>query len=125
MRRVPFLLALIALAAGIAAAPRHLASRVTTGGDFVHFESGHVHPAAMTPDGTRLLVVNTPDNHLTVFSLVGGTPVKVAEIPVGMEPVSVAALDDGTAWVVNQLSDNVSIVDLATLHVRAVLQVGD
>lgn len=125
MRRIPLLLALIALAAGIAAAPRHLASRVTTGGDFVHFESGHVHPAAMTPDGTRLLVVNTPDNHLTVFSLVGGTPVKVAEVPVGMEPVSVAALDDGTAWVVNHLSDDVSVVDLTTLHVRATIRTGD
>src|SRR5512134_1063205 len=104
MRRVPFLLALIALAAGIAVAPRHLASRVQTGADFTHFESGHVHPAAMTPDGTRLLVVNTPDNRLSVFSLTGQEPTRISEVPVGMEPVSVRALDNNTAWVVNHLS---------------------
>jgi len=129
MRHIPRLLILLALAAGLAAAPRHLISRpraaLTGASDFVHFESGHVHPAVLTPSGDRLLVVNTPDNRLSVFDLTGATPVRVAEIPVGMEPVSVAALDDGTAWVVNQLSDNVSIVDLAMLHVRAVLPVGD
>jgi YVTN family beta-propeller protein len=125
MRRISLLLALLVLAAGIGVAPRHLASRVTTGGDFVHFESGHVRPAAMTPDGNRLLVVNTPDNRLTVFSLTDTVPIRIAEIPVGMEPVSVAALDNGTAWVVNQLSDDVSIVDLTTMHVRATIRTGD
>ena len=125
MRRISLLLAIIVLAAGIASAPRHLASRVATGGDFVHFESAHVHPAVMTPDGNRLLVVNTPDNRLTVFSLTDTIPVRIAEIPVGMEPVSVAALDDTTAWVVNHLSDDVSIVDLTTMHVRATVRVGD
>ena len=125
MRRISLLLAILVLAVGIAAAPRHLASRVTSGSDFVHFESGQVRPAAMTPDGTRLLVVNTPDNRLTVFSLTDSVPIKIAEIPVGMEPVSVSALDDNTAWVVNNLSDDVSIVDLTTKHVRATLRVGD
>lgn len=125
MRRISLLLAILVLAAGIAVAPRRLASRVTSGGDFVHFESGHVRPAAMTPDGTRLLVVNTPDNRLTVFSLTDTVPIRIAEIPVGLEPVSVAALDNNTAWVVNQLSDDVTIVDLTTLHVRATLRTGD
>jgi len=125
MRRISLLLAILVLAAGIASAPRHLASRVATGGDFVHFESAHVHPAVMTPDGNRLLVVNTPDNRLAVFSLTDTIPVRIAEIPVGMEPVSVAALDDTTAWVVNHLSDDVSIVDLTTMHVRATVRVGD
>jgi YVTN family beta-propeller protein len=125
MRRIPLLLAVLVLVVGIASAPHHLASKVTSGGDFVHFESGHVHPAAMTPDGTRLLVVNTPDNRLTVFSLTDTVPLKIAEIPVGMEPVAVAALDDNTAWVVNTLSDDVSVVDLTTMHVRATLRTGD
>lgn len=125
MRRlVPFLV-LAVLAAGLIAAPRQLTSRAALSPDFVHFESGHVHPMAMTPDGSRLLVVNTPDGRLTVFDLTGQAPVRAAEIPVGLEPVSVAALDDQTAWVVNQLSDDVSVVDLTTLHVRATLRVGD
>src|SRR4029077_7594466 len=57
--------------------------------------------------------------------LTGPAPRRVAEIPVGMEPVSVAALSDNEAWVVNNLSDDVSIVNLSTLNVRATLAVGD
>ncbi len=125
MRRVVFAVFVIALAFGLAAAPRHLSSRAAVSPDFVHFESGHVHPIALTPDGNRLLVVNTPDNRLSVFDLTGPAPVRIAEIPVGLEPVSVAARSNGEAWVVNHLSDDVSIVDLNTLHVRATLRVGD
>jgi len=128
MRRIPLLLAGLALAAGIATVPHLLASRASATGDFVHFESAHVHPACLTPGGDRLLVVNTPDNRLSVFDVSHGPPGRpnrVAEIPVGLEPVSVAALSDSEAWVVNQLSDDVSIVNLNTLHVRATLRVGD
>jgi YVTN family beta-propeller protein len=128
MRRLPRFLVAAAIVAGLVTAPHHLISNtrgVMGAGDFVHFESGHVHPAALTPSRNRLLVVNTPDNRLTVFDLAGSAPVRTAEIPVGLEPVSVAAFDDSTAWVVNQLSDDVSIVNLNTLHTRATLVVGD
>src|SRR5260221_368602 len=80
------------------------------------------------PAGDRLLVVNTPDNRLTIFDLTAGPPSaanRIAQIPVGLEPVSVAALSDSEAWVVNQISDDVSVVNLNTLHVRATLRVGD
>ena len=40
---------------------------------FVNWETPHVHPLDMTPDGTRLLAVNTPDNRLEVFDLTGGS----------------------------------------------------
>src|SRR5262245_45881713 len=125
MRRCAPVLALVVLALGLGVLPGQLVSRPAATTDFVHFESGHVHPLAMTPDGTRLLAVNTPDNRLAVFDLTGPVPVRVAEIPVGLEPVSVALRSDTEAWVVNQLSDDVSIVDLGTLHVRATLKVGD
>jgi len=116
---------LLVLCAGLVTMPRHLVSRTATSPDFVHFESGHVHPATLTPGSTRLLVVNTPDNRLSVFDLTGTAPARIAEIPVGLEPVSVACLDDTTAWVVNQLSDDVSVVNLRTMHVQATLRVGD
>ncbi len=125
MRRVSVVLALAALALGLGAAPRNLVSRTSTTGDFVHFETSHVRPVAMTPSGDRLLVVNTPDNRLSVFDLTGAAPARIGEIAVGMEPVSVAALSDNEAWVVNSLSDDISIVNLSTLHVRATLRVGD
>src|SRR5437667_11095956 len=119
MRRAPLILALVALVVGLGAWPRHLVSHTALGPDFVHFESSHVHPAAMTPDGTRLLVVNTPDARLSVFDVTGASPVRIAEVPVGLEPVSVAARTNGEAWVVNNLSDDVSLVHLTTLHTRA------
>ena len=55
MRRISLVLAAIILVIGVASAPRFLHSKVTSGGDFVHFESGHVHPIAMTPDGNSTL----------------------------------------------------------------------
>ncbi len=128
MRRVPLLACLVSLAAGLLSIPSLLTPRATRavgGPDFVHFESGQVHPLAITPDGNRLLVLNTPDNRLSVFDLTGPAPVRIAEIQVGLEPVSVAARSNGEAWVVNNLSDDVSIVDLTTMHVRATLRVGD
>ncbi|MGB0619748.1 MAG: YncE family protein [Myxococcota bacterium] len=94
---------------------------------FVAFESGHVRPVALSPDGSRLFAVNTPDNTLEIFDVVFGTLEHAASVPVGMEPVSVAARTNGEVWVVNHLSDSVSIVDVAsaTPHVLRTLLVGD
>ncbi|HEU4597658.1 MAG TPA: DUF4214 domain-containing protein [Pyrinomonadaceae bacterium] len=92
---------------------------------FKNFESPQVHPLAMTPDGTRLLAVNSPNATLSVFQLTSGTPLLTAEIPVGLEPVSVAARNDREAWVVNWLSDSVSVVDLSTGNVVRTFDVGD
>lgn len=125
MRRSPYLYLLCALLLGLALLPLRLQSRPQAGTDFVHFESAHVHPLARTPDGTRLLAVNTPDGSLTVFDLTGPVPRRVGFVPVGLEPVSVSVRSNTEAWVVNQLSDAVSIVDLTTLHVRTTLRVGD
>jgi len=127
MRRVLAFLVIVLACAGFvtALAPGRGQTRTQAVNDFVHFESGHVHPLAMTPDGTRLLAVNTADDQLAVFNVTGSSPVLVAEVPVGLEPVSVAVRSNGEAWVVNQLSDDVSIVNLATLNVRATLHVGD
>jgi 6-phosphogluconolactonase (cycloisomerase 2 family) len=36
---------------------------------FVNYETPHVSPISTTPDGTKLLVVNTADDRLMVFSL--------------------------------------------------------
>ena len=127
MRRLlAFIVIALAGAALVSAlVPAPATTRTQAANDFVHFESGHVHPLAMTPDGTRLLAVNTADDRLAVFNVTGVAPVLVAEVPVGLEPVSVAVRSNGEAWVVNQLSDDVSIVNLATLNVRATLHVGD
>lgn len=126
MRRISLALAVVVLALGLATAPRHLQSLPAASPNFTHFESGQVHPVAMTPDNARLLVVNTPDGYLSVFSLTEDTiPRRQCEIAVGLEPVSVCALNDSIAWVVNQVSDDVSIVNLNLRHTVGTLRVGD
>ena len=125
MRRLPWLIAVLALGLGTLSLPARLVSRSALSPDFVHFESGQVHPLCVTPGGARLLVVNTSDNRLSVFDLAGVIPRRVAEVPVGLEPVAVACPSASEAWVVNRLSDDVSIVDLETMNVRATVRVGD
>jgi DNA-binding beta-propeller fold protein YncE len=92
---------------------------------FVNFETPHVSPIALTPSGARLLVVNTADNRLEVFDVTGAAPVHEASIPVGLDPVSVRVRSEDVAWVVNHLSDSISIVDLPTGRVVRTLQTGD
>src|SRR5262249_19450846 len=55
----------------------------------------------------------------------GGLPVDAASSTVGLDPVSVRVRTNGEAWVVNRVSDTVSVVDLATQNVVATLDVGD
>lgn len=94
---------------------------------FVNFESGPVRPLALSPDGTRLFVVNTPDNRLEIFSVGAGGIAHADSVPVGMEPVAVATFGNDEVWVVNHLSDSVSIVDVGAIPPRVVrtLLVGD
>jgi YVTN family beta-propeller protein len=93
--------------------------------DYKNFESPQVHPLAVTPDGMRLLAVNTPNNTLSVFYLSGGVLTLVKEIAVGLEPTSVAVRNEREAWVTNWLSDSVSVVDLANGNVVRTIDVGD
>ena len=94
---------------------------------FVAFESGPVRPLALSPDGSRLFVANVPDNRLEIFSVAGGLLTHTGSVPVGLEPVAVAARTNNEVWVVNRLSDSVSVVDVSTTppRVTATLLVGD
>jgi len=101
------------------------ASLARAQGSFVNWETPQTHPVEMTPDGTKLLVLDTPAARLLVFSLTGATPVLSASIPVGLEPTSVRARNNTEAWVVNNISDSVSVVSLTALNVTQTLSVGD
>ena len=90
------------------------------------FESAPVHPLELTPDGRHLLAVNTDDHRLIVFAVArDGALSPLAQIPVGLEPVTVRARDDHEAWVVNHLSDSIMRVNLRTLSVMGTLRTGD
>jgi YVTN family beta-propeller protein len=95
---------------------------------FVTFESGQVRPLAKSPDGNRLFVCNTPDNRLEIFDIDAGEITHVTSVPVGLEPVAVAARTNTEIWVVNHLSDSVSIIDISDIdspRVTRSLTVGD
>src|SRR5260370_14714146 len=93
--------------------------------NFIEFESGHVRPIAMSPSGTQLFAVNTPNDTLEIFNVTPQGLVFQARVPVGLEPVAVAARNNGERWVVNHVSDSVSEVTLAgTPHVRRTLLAG-
>ncbi len=101
-------------------------SASSNGPSFVEFESGQVRPIAISPDGNTLFAVNTPNGTLEIFNITGAGLAFQGRVPVGMEPVAVAARTNSEAWVVNHLSDSVSVVSLTgTPHVTRTLLVGD
>ena len=104
------------LAAGSAAAQ---------GTNYTLFESGPVRPLALSPNGALLFACNIPDARLEIFSVSATGLAHVGSVPVGLEPVAVAARSDTEVWVVNHLSDSISIVDVPTRRVTRTLLVGD
>src|SRR5258708_5172467 len=95
-------------------------------GSYVNFEGKQTSPVRLSPDGTRLFAVNTPDARLSVFDLTQPTnPRLIAEIPVGIEPVSVNPRSNDEVWVVNEVSDSVSIVSVSQRIVTDTIYVKD
>src|ERR1051325_10606784 len=119
MTRSPFPRALLLIALAAPTVPA--AAAVVT------FESGQVRPLALSPDGTTLFAVNTPDDRLEIFDVTGAGLTHRTTVTVGLEPVAVAARTDTEVWVVNHLSDSISIVDLSSTppRVTRTLLVGD
>lgn len=93
---------------------------------YLNFETSQTNPVRLSPDGTRLFAVNTPDARLSVFDLASpSSPRLIAEIPVGIEPVSVNPLSNDEVWVVNQESDSISIVSISRKIVTDTIYVKD
>ncbi len=116
LRRLVLALALVlcSTAAGRAAEP-----------SFLTFESGPVRPLALSPDGSLLFACNIPDGQLEIFSVGAEGLTHLGSVPVGLEPVAVAARTDDEVWVVNHLSDSVSVIDVPSRRVVRTLLVGD
>src|SRR5512144_694184 len=93
--RRPLLHTILAAALALSAAPAMA---------YTLFESGQGRPLAMSPDGSKLFAVNSPDNRLEVFTVGAGAFSKEGSVEVGMEPVAVAARRSSEVWVVHHLS---------------------
>jgi DNA-binding beta-propeller fold protein YncE len=91
------------------------------------FESGPVRPLALSADHARLFIANTPNASLDVLRITAHGLVAEASVKVGIDPVAVAVRSDHEVWVVNHVSDSVSIVDPSQTPPRVVrtLLVGD
>jgi sugar lactone lactonase YvrE len=111
-----------------ASGPQDSQSVPTSTNPYTLFETLQVRPLALSSDGSRLFALNTPDNRLEIFDTTQGVGMQSAgSVLVGLEPISLAVRNDNEVWVVNHLSDSVSIVRLDGTGPRVVrtLLVGD
>ena len=67
------------------------ASTALAKSSFILFKSGQVRPLALSPDGRKLFVVNTPDNQLEIFEITRHGLKHAGSVPVVLEPVADAA----------------------------------
>lgn len=95
------------------------------------FASPQANPIALSDDGRFLVVANTTSGTVSVYDAtrlvrwgrVLPRRALLAEIPVGLDPVGVAARPGSReVWVTNHVSDSISVVDLDALDVVATIQ---
>ena len=106
---------------------RKPASRPPVSDGFTNFETEPVRPLMLSPGGRYLYALNTADDRLEIFDAQGDSLRPLGETTVGLRPVALA-LHGSEAWVVNHLSDSVSVVDVrnpSRPRVTQTLQVGD
>lgn len=78
---------------------------------YANFEPSQTSPIRLSADGKTLFAVNTANSSLSVFDVTQpSNPTLLAEIPVGLGPVSVNPRTATEAWVVNQVSNSISVV---------------
>ncbi|MEC9372759.1 MAG: YncE family protein, partial [Planctomycetota bacterium] len=96
-------------------------------GAFVNFESPAIAPLALSEDGSRLYLANTPNNTVVYFDASGPDGLSViGEHPAGLDPVAIALRPGANeVWVSNRLSDNVTVLNDMTGRVKAVIPIGD
>lgn len=98
---------------------------------YVGFESAAVRPIAFSADKKSIYISNIPNHSLDIYRYSeAGILTKQFSLPVGIEPVAVAVVGTGNneqAWVVNHVSDSISIVKFDREHpyVAQTLLVGD
>jgi DNA-binding beta-propeller fold protein YncE len=88
-----------------------------TTANFFNWETAPVHPIALSPDGTKLVVCNLPEDRVEVFDVTTGAPLPLGTVPVGLDPVTARFRTASELWIANFISDSVSIIDLPTMRV--------
>ncbi len=91
----------------------------------VNFESPHVHPLALSPNERWLVAVNSHAAGVEVFELVNGIPEHRQSLYTGIDPVTVRFRSDDEVWVVNHLSDSVTILSIPSGDLLGILPTHD
>ena len=91
------------------------------GQGFVNFETAPVHPVALSQDGKALAVCNLPDARVEFFEVLSGGLKAVGSVFTGIDPVTARFAPNGELWVVNHISDTVSVVDPGKRAVVAII----
>lgn len=103
--------------------PGTTADKNSTG--FANLEPAQTDPIRLSADLTQLYAVNSANNSLSVFDVTTpDNPALLSEIPVGVGPVSVNPRTSDEIWVVNQVSNSVSIVSVSQGIVTATISTG-
>ncbi|MEM7708202.1 MAG: hypothetical protein AAF358_21795 [Pseudomonadota bacterium] len=118
--RCRVLLGLLAIIAALFVTPQW-----ALGQPFVNWENHPVHALDLSPDGTTLAVAHTADARVQLFDVSTGLPVFAGSVLVGLDPVSVRFRTDSELWVVNHISDSLSIIDVAQRRVRLTVDTAD
>src|SRR5437868_6229677 len=92
---------------------------------FVNWETAPVHPVDLSPSGRILAVCNLPDNRIELFDVSAATLQPIGSISVGLDPVTVRFRTEDELWVVNSISDSVSIATATGQRVQATLETLD
>jgi DNA-binding beta-propeller fold protein YncE len=88
---------------------------------YPNFETAPAHPVELGPDGNTLAVCHLADNRLLLFDVSSGVPVPAGSVRVGHDPTAVRFRTATEAWVVNHISSNLTIVDVSTRQMLAIL----
>ncbi len=92
---------------------------------YANFEAAQTNPLRLSADGNSLFAANTANNTLSVFDVSQpSNPQLLNEIPVGVGPVSVNPRTSDEIWVVNQVSNSVSVVSVSQGIVTDTIRTG-
>ena len=90
-----------------------------------NFENHPIHALDLSPNKQLLAIAHTADARVQLMDVSSGLPVSSGHVVVGFDPVSVRFRSDAQLWVVNHVSDSISVIDMESRKVIATLATAD
>ena len=90
-----------------------------------NFENHPIHALDLSPNKRLLAIAHTADARVQLMDVSAGLAVSSGHVVVGFDPVSVRFRNDSQLWVVNHVSDSISVIDVQSRRVIATLATAD